>query len=75
MTRTRKMLEAACSYSLYCCEIGQGLFSTVNFSLGSPVASFMIDSYMNCGYAAALSTCVMLTRVPTLNYFVELFIS
>ena len=46
MTKTRKMLEAAfsCSYNSF--GIGHGLFVTENLSLGSPVASLIMDSYM-----------------------------
>ena len=55
--------------------MGQGLFTVVNLSFGSPVASRIIDSYMYYGYRAAALGWVKLTKVPTLNYFVELFSS
>ena len=47
ITKTRKMLDAAFSLSFSTSGIGHGLLTTVNLSLLSPVASFMIDSYIN----------------------------
>ena len=47
ITKTRKILDTTCSYSLSAAVIGHGLLTTVNLSLLSPVASLMIDSYMN----------------------------
>ena len=49
ITNTRKMDETAFSYSCRFLGMGHGLFTVVNLTLGSPVASLMIDSYMNCG--------------------------
>ena len=72
-TKTKKMLEATCSLSFKDFGIGNGLFTTVNLRSGSPVASLKIDSYIICGYSTTLSVYEMLTKVPTLNCFVELF--
>ena len=47
ITKTRKMLEATCSCFFSILVSGKGLFVTENLILGSPVANFMIDSYMN----------------------------